>query len=79
MSRREPLLNRAAITAGVALVVSFLALVGVGVSDETRSDLVEVLVVLLPLVSTLVTAWWARRKVTPVADPRDDEGNTLRP
>lgn len=67
---REPLLSRALVTAVVGLAVA-LGLITTDVGD----NLVPVLVTVAPL----ITAFWARPLVTPVADPRNDRGTKLVP
>lgn len=67
---REPLLSRALVTAVVGLAVA-LGLITTDVGD----NLVPVLVTVAPL----VTAFWTRPLVTPVADPRNAKGTKLVP
>lgn len=67
---REPLLNRAVVTALVGLAVA-LGLITTDIGDQ----LVVVLVAVLPL----VTGVWARRVVTPLSDPRNAGGVPLVP
>ena len=74
---REPLLNRASITAIVGLVVAVLAVFGVHVAGDLPDRLIDVLVLATPVVSPIVLAWWSRRHVTPVADPRAEDGTRL--
>lgn len=69
-AEREPLLSRALITAVVGLAVA-LGLITTDVGD----NLVPVLVTLAPI----ITALWSRPVVTPVADPRDNNGTKLVP
>lgn len=76
---REPLGNRASVTAAVGLVVALLALVGVRVSPLLSDQLVDVLFVVIPVFSPLALAWWARRHVTPVDDPHTVGGMPLLP
>jgi len=47
---------------------------GLPLSDEQQKALIALAGVLAPVAAAL----WGRRVVTPVADPRDDEGNQLR-
>lgn len=72
---RQPVVNRAFIVASVALVVAALGKAGVVVPRDVADDLIEVAVVVAPL----ALAYWARRHVTPVKDPRDADGNPLTP
>ena len=72
---RQPVVNRAFVVAAVALVVAVLAKAGVVVPKDVAGNLVEVAAVLAPI----AVAYWARRHVTPVKDPRDATGNPLAP
>lgn len=67
---REPLLSRALITAVVGLAVA-LGLITTDIGD----NLVPVLVTLAPI----ITAVWSRSSVTPVADPKTEDGTALVP
>jgi hypothetical protein len=53
----NPLFNRAAVVAVVALVVSVLAQFGVVVPEEIQNRLIEVIAIVGPL----AVAWWAHR------------------
>lgn len=72
---RQPVVNRAFIVAALGLVVAALGKAGVVVPRDVADDLIEVAVVVAPL----ALAYWARRHVTPVKDPRDTDGNPLTP
>lgn len=72
----EPLLTRAAVTAAVTAVVSVLAVFGVFIPAGDQEAVVNVLLLCSPLVA-LVTAWWSRSHVTPVVDPRAEDGSPL--
>lgn len=72
---RQPVVNRAFIVAALGLVVAALGKAGVVVPRDVADDLIEVAVVVAPL----ALAYWARRHVTPVKDPRDADGNPLTP
>lgn len=72
---RQPVVNRAFIVAAVALVVAALGKAGVVVPEDVAGNLIEVAAVLAPL----AVAYWARRHVTPVKDPRNADGAPLVP
>lgn len=72
---RQPLITRAAIVAVMGLIVAILGRYGVMVPPEIRDHSVEVIAIVGPLVA----AYWARRHVTPVADPRDANARPLVP
>ena len=79
MKNRQIVITRAAIVAAVGLVVALLALFGVGVDNETSGEIVNFLVLAMPIVLPLGAALWQRLDVTPTFDPRDNEGNQLVP
>lgn len=70
---REPLLGRASLTAMFALAAAF----GVRISADKVNALVTVALFVLPAGAALVTAWLARKKVTPVAAPKSPAGAPL--
>lgn len=70
---REPLTSRALVVA----VVAVLGLFGVHLTDVFADQIVTALDLVALLLAPLVTAWWSRRHVTPVADPRADDGRAL--
>lgn len=74
---REPLLNRATITALVNLLVVTIGAFGVAVSDDVSQNLVIAITGIAGVLGPLVAAWWARSHVTPLSDPRDNRGNPL--
>ena len=84
---RQPVLGAgqaaAAATVLAGLLVSWLSRHGLlvpGGVAEPIADLIEVgIVALLGAGSSLWAALWARRRVTPSKDPRDDAGRSLRP
>lgn len=76
--RPEPLRDRAAVLAVIGAVATIAVQLGldqtqVDVAVEIAVQVVEVAVLLGLLAAT------ARSKVTPVADPRDNDGRPLRP
>lgn len=70
---RQPVVTRAFVVAAISLIVAALGQAGVVVPKDVADQLTEVLAVLAPL----AVAYWARRHVTPVADPRDVDGAPL--
>lgn len=70
---REPLVATSAITAGVAAVIALLASFGVNLTHDQTVAVLGVVSVVAPL----VVAFVARRKVTPVADPKAEDGTPL--
>ena len=72
---REPLLTKASwVVAVVVAVIAVAVTFGPPLTDEKQ----KVLLALIGVLAPIVTAVWARGQVTPVADPRDDDGNPLR-
>ena len=60
-------------------IVAILVVVGV-VNAEQETALLSAIGTLAPVAALLldaVLAWFARSKVTPVANPHDDDGNQL--
>lgn len=81
----EPLISSAKITATISGLLSLLVTVGIipptlgdAISHTAEAAIVGVGLV-LATVPPLVHAWQARKKVTPVASPKDDAGNELVP
>lgn len=76
VATRNPLAVRGAVVAAVIAVVDVLASLGVfDLTLEQQSTLATA----VGLVGTAVVVVWSRGAVTPVADPRDDDGNQLVP
>jgi len=76
-SRPQPVLLSQLATLGTA-VLGLLVAFGMRLTDDQRNAVLGVLGALVPLVA-LGAAAWARTKVTPVSDPRDDLGQRLVP
>ena len=72
---REPLAVRAAIVAAVAGALNVLVLFGANLTAEQVTGLNT----LVGLIGTVVVVVWTRGAVTPVDDPRDDNGQQLVP
>lgn len=72
---REPLLTRASWVALVTAVIAVAVAFGLPLSDEQQKSLIALAGVLAPVAAAV----WARGQVTPVADPRDDDGQPLTP
>lgn len=71
---REPLLTKASWVALVTAVIAVAVAFGLPLSDEQQKALIALAGVLAPVAAAV----WARGQVTPVADPRDEDGNPLR-
>jgi general stress protein CsbA len=70
---REPLVTTSTVTAVVAALIALLASFGVNLTHDQTIAVLAVVSVTAPLVVALV----ARRKVTPVADPKAEDGTPL--
>lgn len=70
---REPLITAATVVAIFAAGLQVLVVFGLGLEPEQIKALMGLVTVTAPL----VVAWWARRKVTPIADPRTNTGERL--
>ena len=79
MKNRQIVLTRAGIVAAIGVVVSLLAVFGVGIDAATQEAVLDILVIVLPIVLPLAAGLWAKLGVTPTFDPRDNEGNALIP
>jgi len=68
----------AVINSGVALVEAAIAL-AVGFGLNWTKDQVGLVMALVIAVANVIQTLWARRHVTPVADPRNDKNQRLVP
>jgi hypothetical protein len=75
---REPLFQKATVVTIVGSVVALLAAFGVHVRPELADAAIQLGTIAL-LLLPIVTAWVARRHVTPIADPRAADGTPLVP
>lgn len=82
LATREPLTLRAAVVSIVVAAIWILTYLGVtlpaGVEDDVIG-VVDALLAVAAVIAPLVTAVWARRKVTPVAAPVNNRGELLTP
>lgn len=72
---REPVLTAASIVAAATAVLAVLAAFGLPLTAEQQAAVLGLIGVAAPYVVALL----ARRKVTPLADPRDASGKALLP
>lgn len=73
---REPLAIRAAVVAAVTAVVHLSVIAGWwAISADVEGQVALV----VDLLGTAALVVWTRGKVTPVADPRDEQGRLLTP
>lgn len=75
MSRPEPVLTAASLSAVVSAV---LLAFGIKLTDDLN-DAIDTLLVVVAALVPLVTGWLARNRVTPLDDPRDANGTPLTP
>ena len=71
----EPVAIIAAIVGLIEAIVALLPLFGVPLTVEQQAAIMAVIVA----AGSVVSAIWARSLVTPVANPRDNDGNVLKP
>ena len=75
-AKREPLAIRGAVVAAVTAVLHLLVISGVlPISAEVEGQAALV----IDLAGTAVLVVWSRGKLTPVDDPRDEQGRSLVP
>lgn len=72
---REPI----AIINGVTAIVEAAIALLVGFGLDWSAEQVALVMALVVAVANVVKTWFGRAKVTPVADPVDDEGRRLYP
>ena len=71
--RREPLLKKGLVLSAVAASLTLIVAFGVPLSAEQRVAIIGFVGAWLPIIAALI----GRSDVTPVNDPRDNEGNEL--
>lgn len=71
----EPVLTAAAVAPILIALIYTLRAFGVPLTDDQQESIITLIATALPL----LLAWWARQKVTPVANPKNDEGVPLVP
>ena len=64
--QNEPVITANTIVGLVTAVLVLLVAFGLPLTDDMRASIIGVVVIVAPLLA----AWWARRKVTPIANPR---------
>ena len=80
LTEREPVMTAGAIVGAVMAVMAALVMLGVvNLDPEQLSAIETALLALLTLFLPIAGAWAARQQVTPMSDPRDDEGRRLVP
>lgn len=75
----EPVLSRATIVTVITVLAALLVKVGGGQVSTWLDQNADLIAAIILAVGPLVSAYLARRKVTPVASPKDDKGNKLTP
>lgn len=70
----EPVAVITAVTTLIEAIIALLPLFGVPLTVEQQAALMAVVVALAGVVSAV----WTRSLVTPVANPRDNDGNPLK-
>jgi hypothetical protein len=67
----NPVTASAAVVAVIGSIITALVAFGLDVTDGQRNAIIGLVVPTFVLVG-LIGAWWARRQVTPLANPRDN-------
>ena len=75
MGKTEPLAVRGAIVAVASSLVQLLVVFGVPLTTDQTAALLS----FINVASIAAVVIWSRGRITPVAHPRDDEGNALVP
>lgn len=77
--QNEPVLTAGAIVGAIMATLAALVALGViDISSDQMSAIGAALTAVFGLVLPIVGAWVARRYVTPVSNPRDNDGNPLK-
>lgn len=72
---REPLLRKSLWVALATAVLAVLVAAGIPISPELRVAVLALIGAVMPVAAAL----WSRRDVTPLSDPRDNDGAPLTP
>ena len=73
ITEQEPVITANSIVAFISAAIVLAITFGLSISEEQKAAILGVVVIVAPLVA----AWWARRKVTPLAEPKDEDGSPL--
>jgi hypothetical protein len=77
--RPQPLLTRAQVVTAITVLTALLVKVGLGQVADVLDRYEDPIAGLVLAAAPLVTAFLARRHVTPKTSPQDDDGNDLVP
>ena len=77
--KREPVIIAAAVVALIEATIIAAVAFGWGINPDQQAALMGVIIAAAAVIAPLVGAIWARSKVTPVSDPKDDAGYLLVP
>lgn len=75
--KREPVITTAGVVSAIAALIGLWVAFGGNLTDAQREAVMQVAVILAPVIAAGLTALIGRLFVTPLADPRDDEGVRL--
>lgn len=76
---REPVMTAGTLAGLVAGVIALLIAFGVGVTPEQQKSILDFIPAVFAFAAPIVAAYFARKQVTPVADPKNDQGVPLIP
>jgi hypothetical protein len=78
--QNEPVITAAAAVGALMSILAALVALGViDLSPEQMGAIEKTIVAVVPIALSLIGAWIARKQVTPLSNPRDDQGRKLRP
>jgi hypothetical protein len=78
--QNEPVITAAAAVGALMSILAALVALGViDLSPDQMGAIEKAIVAVVPIALSLIGAWIARKQVTPLSNPRDDQGRKLRP
>lgn len=75
----EPVRLGATIIGAIGAILAVLVAFGVDLSITQQEAIIAAVAALIALASAIGVGEWVRRRVTPTADPKDDQGRNLVP
>lgn len=75
----EPVRLGALIIGAIGAILALLVAFGVDLSADQQTAILGVTAAVIALASAIGVGEWVRRRVTPLADPKDNEGRPLEP
>ena len=75
----EPVRLGALIIGAIGAILALLVAFGVDMSADQQTAILGVTAAIIALASAIGVGEWVRRRVTPLANPKDNEGRPLEP